>query len=69
MDDYINDPYKPYTEVTDFRLINIPMRVVECLHCHYQIETDLPAPKCGICHSNLIRIIPSHFGPDNELVK
>jgi Zn finger protein HypA/HybF involved in hydrogenase expression len=33
-------------------------RLVTCPKCLYDIETDLPNPKCGDCKSQLITIIP-----------
>lgn len=40
-------------------------RKVYCEHCKYYIQTNLPGAKCGICHSNLINVVKSHF--TNEL--
>lgn len=40
-------------------------RTVYCEHCKYRIQTNLPGAKCGICHSNLINVVKSHF--NNEL--
>ncbi len=45
---------EPYTEST--KEYNIKPRLVWCSLCNYVVVSSLPAPKCGVCHSNLITI-------------
>lgn len=43
---------KPITDSN--KEYNIKPRFIKCENCHYEIETSIPGPKCGICHSYLI---------------
>lgn len=36
---------------------NMQSRKVYCRYCKYELVTNLPGPKCGQCHSNLITMI------------
>lgn len=37
---------------------NMKPRAVKCTHCHYEVISDLLAPKCGECNHSMITIIP-----------
>lgn len=49
----------PYTEVTEGKPLNLKPRQVECVYCHYIILSDLPSPRCGTCHHQLITVVPN----------
>ena len=48
----MNELPEPYTESS--LECNYRYREVYCPECKYTIITNLPGPKCGKCHSNLI---------------
>lgn len=45
----------PFTE--SLLPANLKPRMVFCPECHYEIETELPGPICGMCHSKLITVL------------
>lgn len=55
----IQNPTTAYTE-SDIPS-NIKPRKVKCEHCHYELITDLPGPKCRMCKRFMITVL-------NELV-
>ena len=59
-------PFKPpYTNNTNPLLVPKP-RIVECLHCLYEIETDLPAPMCGMCNHQMITSVNGKLAKRNS---
>lgn len=51
------NPTTAYTDEVFDRPTNIKSRTVECTHCHYELITDLPGPKCRLCKRYLITVI------------
>lgn len=52
----------PYSE-SDREHYNSKYRTVYCKLCKYTVITDLPGPRCGLCHSYLITVV------NDELVR
>lgn len=43
---------QPFTDSKEE--FNFKPRLVKCENCKYEVMTNIPGPKCGICHSYLI---------------
>lgn len=55
----MTSPFKhPDTPYTEYNIpSNLKSRKVKCIHCNYELMTDIPGPKCRLCKRYMVTVI------------